>query len=190
MLIRGSFRANVRVADGAGARAGRAGATALALLLTALLAGACNYSFQGGGGFPSHVRTLYIEPFENETPQFDVDQQLMRVLTERLPRALGVRLAGERSADAIMRGSVTRYEDVAQNYRPGQGGSVEVLQHQVQITVSITIVDVQRNEILYESSAVSGRGEYRPDTQSDDVARARAIETLIQQIIDGAQSRW
>jgi hypothetical protein len=175
MPMRGSFRASVRLA---------------ALLVLAAMAGACNYGFRGGGGFPSHVRTVYIEPFENDTPQFDVDQQLMRVLTERLPRALGVRLAGERAADAIVRGSITRYEDVAQNYRPGQGGSVEVLQHQVQITVSITIIDVQRNEVLYESRGLSGRGEYRPDTQSDDVARARAIETLIQQIIDGAQSQW
>lgn len=155
-----------------------------------LALGACNYGFQGGGGFPPHVRTVYFEPFDNETPQFDVDQQLMAALTERLPGALGVRTAGERSADAIIRGAITRYEDAAQNYRPGQPGSVEVLQHQVQITVSITIVDVANNVVLYESTAISGRGEYQPDSQNDDVARTRAIESLIQQIIDGAQSQW
>jgi outer membrane lipopolysaccharide assembly protein LptE/RlpB len=164
----------------------------LAGLLAALLAlttvvGACNYGFRGGGGFPSHIRTVYFEPFENETPQFDVDQQLLRVLTERLPRALGVRLAGERAADAVVRGRVTRYNDDAVSY-PG-GGQTGTVMHQVQITLSITIVDVQRNEILYESS-ISGRGEYRPDSQSDEVGRGLAINALIQQIIDGAQSQW
>lgn len=172
---------------------GRCRAAARLAAVLALAAGiaGCNYGFRGGGGFPSHVQSVYIAPLENETVQFDVDQQIFRQLTERLPRAFGVRLAGERSADAVVRGRVTRYEDAAQNYRPGQvEGSVEVLQHQVQITMNIQIIDVQRNEILYDGSGLSGRGEYRPDTQSEDVARTRAIEALIQQIVDRAQSQW
>lgn len=163
----------------------------LALLLTlALTAGACNYGLQGGGGFPAEIRTVYIAPLANETIQFDVGQQIFRSLTEQLPGALGLRLASERTADAVVRGTVTRYEDAAQNYRPGEPGNVEVVQHQVQITISIQIIDVHQNQILYEENSVSGRGEYRPDTQSDEIARTRAIELLIQQIINGAQSQW
>ncbi|MEX1184591.1 MAG: LPS assembly lipoprotein LptE [Gemmatimonadota bacterium] len=162
----------------------------LALLLATLAAGACNYGLTGGGGFPPHVRTLYIEPLENETPQFDVDQQILTKLNEELPRALGIRMAGRENADAVLRATVSRYEDAAQNYRPGEPGSIEVLQHQVRITLSVTIVDVIENVVLYESTSVSGTGEYRPDTQNDEVARLRAIEVLVQQIIDGAQSQW
>ena len=157
----------------------------------ALATAACNYGFSGGGGFPSHVRTIYIAPLDNETVQFDLDQQIFRAMNDRLPRALGVRVAGERAADAILRATVTAYEDAAQNYRPGpQTGAVEVLQHQVQVRLNIQIVDVRDNVILFESRGITGRGEYRPDTQSDEIARTRAIETLIQQIIDGAQSQW
>jgi hypothetical protein len=162
-----------------------------ALLALALLLGACNYGFRGGGGFPPHVRTIFIAPIENETVQFDVDQLIFRMMSERLPRTLGVRVAGERSADAIVRARVNAYEDVAQNYRPGQQqGSVEIVQNQVQIRLSIQIIDIRQNEILFESNGITGRGEYRPDTQSEEVARNRAIEMLIQQIIDGAQSQW
>jgi len=161
------------------------GATALA---TALLA-AC-YSFSGGGGFPSDVNTMYIAPFENGTVQFDLESQLFRKLTETLPRALGVRAAGEQVADAIVRGRITRYDDVAQAYQPGQAGTVQVLQNQVTVVVSVQIVDVKRNLILWESSGVSGRGEYRPDSQNDGVAREKALDALVQQIVDGAQSQW
>lgn len=168
----------------------RTGASLACTLVAVIAAGACNYGLRGGGGFPDHVNGIFIEALENQTSQFDVDQQILRVLTERLPRELGVRLVGEESADAVVRGRVTRYEDVAQNYRPGETGSVDILQHQVQITMSITIIDLTRNEILFESTSVSGRGEYRPDTQTDEVARNAAIEGLIQQIIDGAQSQW
>lgn len=160
------------------------------MLAAALLAPAC-YSFSGGGGFPSDVQTIYIAPFENQTDRFELEEQIFRELTEVLPRSLGVRPGGEEVADAIVRGRIMRYDDGAQSYRSGQQpGQVQVLQHQVTITVSIEIIHVARNEILWESSNVTGRGEYRPDTQTDEVARTTAIELLVQQIIDGAQSQW
>jgi len=167
----------------------RASARLVLLLLVTLAAAGCSYGFTGGGGFPSHIRTLYIAPLQNDTRQFDVDQQVYRALRERLPRALGVREAPERSADAVLRATIMRYEDMAQT-RPGEPGTVERVQNQVQITMSIQVVDVQNNEIIFESSGISGRGEYQPESQSDEVARARAIELLIQQIIDSAQSQW
>lgn len=168
----------------------RVSARLAVILALALCAGACNYGLRGGGGFPAEIRTVYIAPFGNQTVVFDVNDQIFSALRERLPSALGLSLAGERAADAVVRGTVTRYEDAAQNYRAGQPGSIDVLQHQVQITVSIQIIDVRGSVILYEQSSVSGRGVYRPDTQSDEIARTEAIQVLIQQIINGAQSQW
>jgi hypothetical protein len=169
----------------------RASARLASLCAFALTLAGCNYGFSGGGGFPSHVRTVFIAPLGNETVQFDIEHQILRALTERLPRSLGLRLAGEQNAHAIVRGTVVRYENAAQNYRPGsETGTVDVLQHQVQVTMTLQIIDVRQNVILYEAQGITGRGEYRPDTQSEDVARRKAIEFLIQQIIDGAQSQW
>jgi len=162
----------------------------LALLATLAFANtSCLYKFTGGG-LPEHIKTIFIAPLENQTQQFDVDQQISRALADKLPRSLGIREAPEASAHAVLRGIITRYDDAASNYRSGTPGSVEVVQHQVMITMTIQIIDVEKNEVIYESTAVMGRGEYRPDTQSDVVARTRAIEMLIQMIIDGAQSQW
>jgi len=172
-------------------RSGRFPATrpAFAAALLVALLGGC-YRFAGGGGFPDTVKTVYIAPFENRTDRFELEEQIYRKLSESLPRALGVRPAGEQTADAIVRGTITRYEDAAQSYVPGQQGSVQVLQHQVTIAVSIEIIDVVKNEVLWESTSVTGRGEYSPDRQTDEAARIKAIDVLIQQIIDGAQSQW
>jgi curli biogenesis system outer membrane secretion channel CsgG len=169
---------------------GRSAARAAAFVAPLLLLAGCLYGFRGGGGFPDHIRTIFIAPFENRTSQFDVEAELARRLTENLPRALGVRLAGEGAADAVVRGRITGYSDVAQSYAPGQPGSVDVFQHQVQITIVVEVVDVRNNEILWDSQGLTGRGEYRPDSQNDQVARLKAIESLIQQIVDGAQSQW
>jgi hypothetical protein len=169
---------------------GRSAASRLAVGLAALAFVGCNYGLRGGGRFPDHVRTVYIQAFENTTDRFELDQQLFRQLTEQLPRSLGLRLGSEENADAVIRGRIVRYSDAARNYTASQGGNVDVLQHQVEITIAVEIVDLTQNLILWDSQSLSGRGEYRPDSQSDEIARAQALESLIRQIVDGAQSQW
>lgn len=160
------------------------------VLLPLLLFCSCNYGLKSAGGFPSSIRTIYIAPIDNKTVKSELDAQLFRELTGKLPRALGVRVGGEKTADAVLRLQITTYNDQAQNYTPGSSGTVTVLSHQVTVTVAVQIIDVRRNTYIWESSGTMGKGEYRPDTQSDEIARTKAIENLIQQIIDGAQSQW
>ena len=51
------------------------------------------------------------------------------------------------------------------------------------------IVDLVENVILWESSSVTARGEF-PEGSPEDGGRLRAIELLVQEIVDGAQSNW
>lgn len=159
------------------------------LLLPAAVAllAAC-YSFSGGGGFPSDIRTIYIAPFENQTPQFDLEQQVFRELTETLPRALGVRPAGEENADALVRGRIIRYDNRVQSNpiaNPDQP-----LVNVVEIVIAVELVDVARNLILWESTSLSGQGTYRAESQDENVGRQVALEQLSQKILDGAQQQW
>jgi hypothetical protein len=111
-------------------------------------------------------------------------------LLRNLPGALGIRTAGADIADAIVRGSINRYDVVAPNYRAAQQGqAAQVLQRQVNISVSVEIVDLVENVILWESSNVTALGEF-PEGAPEDGGRARAIELLVQEIVDGAQSNW
>jgi outer membrane lipopolysaccharide assembly protein LptE/RlpB len=162
----------------------------IALLLVVFAANSCSYGLRSSGGFPPNVKTLYIAPIDNKTVKTELDAQLFNQLNTRLVRALGVRPGGERTADAVLRCQIMRYDDQAVNYNAATAGTVTVVQHQVTIDVAIQIIDVKRNVYILDKRGIQGRGEYRPDTQSDEVARTKAIETLIQSIIDGAQSQW
>ncbi|HEX7126876.1 MAG TPA: LPS assembly lipoprotein LptE [Thermodesulfobacteriota bacterium] len=164
-----------------------------AALAAALLTGACNYGFSGGGGFPPSIRTLYIEAPENETDRVDLSDQLLTEMNQKLPRSLGVRPGTRDGADAVVRTKILRYDDSAGNYRTDNAvnpGAVKVIQNQVNISMSVQIIDRKRNEILWESSSLSGQGQYNPDKESDRDGRRLAIERLVQAVIDGAQSQW
>ncbi len=151
----------------------------------------CASSFRAGSFPPAHVKTIAVQPFDNETNRFELAGEVYDELLRNLPRALGVRTAGGDVADAIVRGSITRYDVVAPNYRAAaEGQAAQVLQRQVNITVAVEIVDLVENIILWESRSVIAQGQFLEASETEEVGRAEAIELLIQKIVDGAQSNW
>lgn len=166
-------------------------AVLLAPLTATLLLSGCMYSFRAGSFPPAHIRTIAVVPFENETARFELSGELYDQLFRNLPSALGIRTAGEDVADAVVRGTIIRYEVVAPNYRAGaEGQAAEVLQRQVTLTVRVEIVDLVENVILWEERNVSAQGQFLEASENEDVGRAEAIELLVQKIVDGAQSNW
>ncbi|MDP3910248.1 MAG: LptE family protein, partial [Gemmatimonadales bacterium] len=73
-----------------------------------LLLGACLYGF--AGGVLPNVKTVAILPFENDTPEPALTQEVSEAVREALEGRLGLRVAAEAGADAIVRGRVVRYE--------------------------------------------------------------------------------
>jgi len=163
------------------------GSVALAGTLTM---GGCMYSFRAGSFPPEHIHTIAIEPFDNETNRFELSAELYEKLLSDLPGALGIRTAGADVADAVVRGSITRFDVVTPNYTSGGAGqAARVTQRQVSISVSVSIVDLVENVILWESNSLTAQGEFAegsPETEG----RSEAIELLVQRIVDGAQSNW
>lgn len=171
--------------DGRGPR----GRLAVALVF-AVSAAACNYSFRAGSFPPQHIRTIAIEPFDNQTTRFELSAELYDQLLRNLPAALGIRTAGGDIADAVVRGSITRFDVVAPNYTSGgRGQAAQVVQRQVNIAVNVEIIDLVDNVILWESSSLQAQGEFAEGSPELE-GRTEAIELLVQRIVDGAQSNW
>jgi hypothetical protein len=159
------------------------------LVVTPALAAGC-YGFSGGGGLPSHVRTAFVEPVENQTTRFGLSEVLTEQLLEATQSRLGLRLAAEQEADVIVRASIQRYSDDAVSFGAREGVGAEVFTRRVTIGARVEILDLVRREILWESSSVAGVGEYEPNTETEDEGTAVALENLVQKIVDGAQSQW
>lgn len=164
---------------------------ALSVLLLALLSGGCLYSFTGGG-LPQHIRTIAVSAFENGTTQPLLESEIERVLQAELPRNLGVNLAAESLADAVVRGRVTRYEEVASSIRPTdqQQDQVPVVQREVRITYDAEIYDMREDRPIWRAQSQSVLGYYQPENETPTQAQARAIADLARKMIEGAQSQW
>lgn len=109
-------------------------------------------------------------------------------MREALEDRLGLRLAGEASADAVVRGRVVRYDpDVTRALRPGEGRA-EVTQREVQLTVDVEIVDQKEGKTLWARRGLTVVGAYEPPRETE--GRRIALQKLVTDIVDGAQSQW
>ena len=158
------------------------------LALCALLAGCgIRYGFSQGA-FPSHVRTMAIMPFDNQTAAPELQSELLENMREQLQRRLGVRDASETRADAIVRGKIVGYDaDVPVSYSADPRQAISA-RRKLQITVDVEILDQTSGKILWQRKGLRAEGEYAERAEPD--GRKLAIEKIVNDIVEGAQSQW
>ena len=159
----------------------------LSLGLALVLAACWPYGF-AGGGLPAHIKTVAVLPFDNETPVPELQREIFELMRRQLQGRLGVRDASEARADAVVRGKILRYDaDVPVGFSadPNQATTAS---RKLQITVDIEIVDQTTGRTLWERRSLTADANY--SERGESAGRREAIERLVNQVIEGAQSQW
>jgi hypothetical protein len=157
-----------------------------ALLLVASGCGV-RYGF-AGGGLPSHIRTMAVLPFENETASPELQRELFELLRGELRGRLGVRDGAEATADALVRGTIKTYDvDIPVGFSAEPRQSVSA-RRKLQVTIDIQIVDQSNGRILWERRGLRAEGEYPERAEAD--GRRAALRKIVNDIVEGAQSQW
>lgn len=138
---------------------------------------------------PPEVKTVAVLPFDNLTAEPTLTQQVMRSVREAVENRLGLRPAGEDQADAVVRGTITRYDpDLPVAYTGTTGNQVDVTKRLVRLTVSVEILDQQTNRTLWQRSSLAVEGDY--ESGQEQAGIDKALDRLVTDIVDGAQSQW
>jgi len=145
------------------------------------------YGFTGGG-LPSHIRTVAIAPFENQTATPELPREITEALRIRLHDRLGLRDASEARANAIVRGTIQRYEvDIPIGFRANDK-SATTAKRMLQLVVDIEMVDQVTGKTLWQRKGLLAEGQYEERGQAE--GRRQAIDRIVNDIIEGAQSQW
>jgi hypothetical protein len=149
---------------------------------------ACLYGF-AGGGLPRHVRTAAILPFDNQTAEPELTQEVTDAVVEAIEGRLGLRQASEATADAVVRGAIVRYEPALPlSFQAGAEGDFTVTRRRVQLTLNVEIFDQVEGRVLWQRNGLTVDGEYNPPGEAE--GRERALQKLVTDLVDGAQSQW
>ena len=165
----------------------RSGRFSLIVALLMTVAGCWPYGF-AGGGLPSNIHTVAVLPFENETPQAELQREVWEALRSEMKSRLGLRDAPEARADAIVRGTLLRYDTGIPIAISANRGQVTSARRKLQIVCDIEIVDQKTGKLLWQRKGITAEGEYEEPNEVN--GRRDALQKLVADVIEGAQSQW
>lgn len=161
---------------------------ALVLALAPLVFGGCLYGFSGGGGMPRNLKTVAVQPFDNQTASAEVQRDLLEGTRKGLRDRLSLREASEQKASVLVTGVITRYDvdlPAGVSADPRQTTSTR---RRLQLTVDIEIIDQTTGRSLFKRQGLSAEAQYPEGGEVE--GRKTAIESFVSQVVEGMQSQW
>ncbi|MEO6777957.1 MAG: LPS assembly lipoprotein LptE [Gemmatimonadaceae bacterium] len=159
---------------------------ALAAPLLLALAG-CLYGFHGGG-LPSHIHTIAVIPFDNQTPVADIQREISDSLRVRLISRLGLREASEAKANAVVHGTIRRYESGIPIGVDARTRTATSVQRALEMVLDIDVIDQSNGKSLWSRKGYTVQGQYAEGQES--LGRSIAVDKLVRAIVEGVQSQW
>ena len=160
----------------------------LALLAAVVLASGCSH-YSTSGGLVGGIRSMAVPAAENETSEVDIGQRLADSAIEAFVADGRLRVVDEETADARLLLRVQRLED-----EPFTFTASEVTeQYRFRIVVAAVLERSSDGSELLRMEQLTGWGTYDAtltDEEGRDPAVARALDMVIEEIVDRATASW
>ena len=145
------------------------------------------YSFTGGG-LPPEIHTFAVASFDNQTPTSQLPKEITDALRVRVRDRLGLRDATEAKANALIRGTVQRYEvDIPVGYSASNKQQTTATRS-LELRVDLEMIDQVTGKTLWQQKGAIAQEQYQEG--GEPAARKRAIDQIVNKLIEGAQSQW
>ena len=173
--------------SGAVRRIVRAARNIPVLMLGALILTGC-YGFSGGGGLPKQLKTVAIEPFDNQTAVPELQREVFEQLRAALRERLNLREAPPARADVVVRGTLVKYDVDLPAGVSADGRQTTSTRRRLVLVVDVEIIDQTTGRTLLMKKGLQREGQYAEGGEA--VGRKNALESLISDLVEGVQSQW
>jgi hypothetical protein len=152
-----------------------------------LLSGCGVYTFSGST-LPSHLKTVEIPLFINNSLQPGVAESVTDLLNQRVQSTnLMKPVAG--NGDAVIRGKVLSYVNQPYTYGSETRRDVTVSSYTVRISVEIEFFDTVKDKAIYKG-VITEEGVYDFPAQMEQEGKKKAIDKIIDRIMENSVQSW
>jgi hypothetical protein len=155
----------------------------LALLPLLLMLACCGYSVHAL--LPPHLKTIFVEPVENQTVKPNLDVKLTDLLIQEFARDGSLRIADLKQADIVLQCKLNGYEKLPQTY----GASQEVTTWRITLQAQVDAKDQVKSQALW-SGAVPVTVNYDPAIETEDQGIDRGLSKLTTEIVRRTLIAW
>jgi len=165
-------------------------AASLRLLLSAAIAfsviGCGIYSFTGSG--IGGIESISIEPFDNQTAEFGIREDLTDTILDRLLKDRTLTVTDRSSADAVLYGTILSMDDKPLSYDEQES----VSEFEIKISVSFILKLPDKSEPIWQGHII-GNGSYPYNTGGADEREQgikKAMERIAEDLMNKLTSDW
>jgi hypothetical protein len=159
-----------------------------AILIPALVAlmslscGVYTFSQSALGG----IKSIAIPLFDDQSTEGGLRERLTDQLAQAFVADGTVKVVREQQADGILRGVVVSYSREPYNYT-----SAEIVTEYIcRITLDVQFVNRRSDKVIWEQKGMNNWGTYNADSESEDTGKTRAIDKLVEDIINKTVKGW
>ncbi len=156
-------------------------------ILMAVLVSACGYSTKGL--LPTHIKTVYVEPFTNNTYESQLETDFTNVLTNRFINDGNLKVAKKEEADLIVTGTLLDFRREPLRHDADR----EVEEYRIVIISDVSVEDATRQKLMWEENNFGGDSSYFTSgtlATTEQAARDAAIEDLARRIVNRTVEDW
>jgi hypothetical protein len=147
----------------------------------------CIYSFTGSS-LPSHLKTVEIPLFSNQSLEPNVADEITTELNKQIISANLLKIV-QRNGDASVSGVVTSYSNTPYNYSAAGTRQVDVQQYIVRITADVEFMDKKKDAVIYKGT-VTGEGVYDVQKLTERDGKQKAESEIVQRIMQNSVQGW
>jgi hypothetical protein len=148
----------------------------------------CGFYTFSGSTLPSHLKTVDIPLFANQSLMPNVAEEVTDALTKRIVSMNLLRISSGRG-DATIQGRVVDYSNTPRTYGTSGARQVTVSEYVVHITVDVEFTDNKANSSLFKGK-ITGEGIYDFTAQNEALGRANAEKDVVDQILQHSVQSW
>jgi len=172
------------------------------VLLSVVIAG-CGYTT--GSLLPSHIKTIYVQPFKNKieltdeltpdeyrfrTYRANLETDITKEVIDRFIRDGNLKIVKEEEADVILSGALVDY--LRQPVRYGADNET-VEEYRISIICSAQFKDVHNDTIIWEESRIIGDSTYNLSgtfSRSESATVVSAVSDVARRIVNRTIEGW
>ncbi|MFW5775386.1 MAG: LPS assembly lipoprotein LptE [Chitinivibrionales bacterium] len=162
--------------------------TWLVTALCALWSVGCGVYTFSGSTLPQYLKSVDIPLFVNKSLQPDIAEQITEQVNAEVLESNLLRIVSE-DGDATLQGAVLSYSNDPYTYESEDVRAVDVEEYVVNIRVQIEFIDNVKNEPLFEG-IVEGEGVYDFENETEEIGRERAIDDIVEQVLNQSVQGW
>ena len=167
--------------------------TKLLLLGAVFVLGSCGYS-TSPALLPSHLKSVAIPVFENETSEYTLEQEITDLVIQRFVADNHLKVVDERVAQCTIKGKITEYRNTV--FGISAGSSARAEEYRVTITISVVFKDLVKNREIWSEPALQKTANYYVTDVPGQTARTEldgrkeAISKVADEILTRTVQGW